>query len=472
MKSKIFRGNLLIPLITIAGFAIAFYFYLDVYSKNKQADIIKTKSRVLVQMSDNLKGKIIAFKGNAKWMIESGLQEKIILIEYIPANMDTIIKHPLQQNVTTNKRYNDTTWTIKTQLKDSIWLIEHHRIQKPHDTTLIKYSLRDKKFEDTTKAKNPNVLDGLSFEMFKESLSDNKAKSSNPYLNYKDIKPHPEEKTYDIIHDTVTFKKPIETIVKASNSLNIECKLKDVKYKKKTGNTVDTVIAFDSLVVIFSVRYNDLLEGIKKEHMFQEHMLINNGKIVYSSISGNPVISPVKSGEKDKRDEELESGIIEIVKKEQDRYSIEPAAIKGVSAYDINISNKEYKIFICQLTIDEQNWQFCGLVEAARINEAKRRIAPGLIVIVFMILSLIVLGLPFIQLKVITPTEQLNQGAMINAAISVFLGACFVFIFLFFQGNVYWRKKQNEHRLKEFAKEISDSLNNEIKAAWKQINQL
>jgi hypothetical protein len=83
MKSKIFKSNLLIPLITIAGFAIAFYFYLDVYSKNKQADIIETKSRVLVQMSDNLKGKINAFKGNAKWMVESGLQEKIILIEYI-----------------------------------------------------------------------------------------------------------------------------------------------------------------------------------------------------------------------------------------------------------------------------------------------------------------------------------------------------------------------------------------------------
>jgi hypothetical protein len=87
----------------------------------------------------------------------------------------------------------------------------------------------------------------------------------------------------------------------------------------------------------------------------------------------------------------------------------------------------------------------------------------------FMVLALIILGLPFIKLKVMSATEQLTSGILISSAISLFLGTSFIFLFIFFASNAQWYINQNETRLKDLSKEINDSLNTEINSAWHQL---
>jgi hypothetical protein len=78
--------------------------------------------------------------------------------------------------------------------------------------------------------------------------------------------------------------------------------------------------------------------------------------------------------------------------------------------------------------------------------------------------------LPFIKLKVMSPTEQLTSGNLINSAISLFLGTSFIFLFIFFVSNAYWYRVRNESRLEGLAKEINDSLKVEINSAFKQLD--
>ena len=359
MKTKLFKGNSLVLLLTAAGFAIGYYIYLDVYTKNKEADIIATKSSILAQMADNLEQKIGSFKKNAEWTFDSF-----------------------------KKKYQD-----------------------------------HKKKKDT--------LDDSEKEFNKEDVIRTLAQTSNPLMKYKWIKKKKDS-------DTLDFQM-------STHKSGILFAFSDIAFSDSIG------------VLNLSFSLGDLLAGITNKSIFQEYLVIdNNGEVIFSSLPGNPVISQASAKDTNtvNGNKEDKAGIIEIVKHIEDAYWLEHAVIKGVSTFEVMISNQNYRMFTTQLQFEDFKWQFCGLVESEMINAAKRGMAPGLVVIIFMILSITILGLPFIQLKTISPTETLKQGAMINAAISVFLGACFIFIFIFFQGNVYWRKKQNEYRLISFAEEV------------------
>ena len=361
-------------LLTAVGFAIGYYIYLDVYTKNKEADIIATKSSILAQMADNLEQKIGSFKKNAEWTFDSF-----------------------------KKKYQD-----------------------------------HKKKKDT--------LDDSEKEFNKEDVIRTLAQTSNPLMKYKWIKKKKDS-------DTLDFQM-------SADKSGILFAFSDIAFSDSIG------------VLNLSFSLGDLLAGITNKSIFQEYLVIdNNGEVIFSSLPGNPVISQASAKDTNtvNGNKEDKAGIIEIVKHIEDAYWLEHAVIKGVSTFEVMISNQNYRMFTTQLQFEDFKWQFCGLVESEMINAAKRGMAPGLVVIIFMILSITILGLPFIQLKTISPTETLKQGAMINAAISVFLGACFIFIFIFFQGNVYWRKKQNEYRLISFAEEVEKKFVDEIHQAWQQL---
>lgn len=65
MKSKRLNRNLYIIAATVVVFAIGYYLYLEVYTKNREEHIIATKSRILELMSQNLQVKVKSMRKNA-----------------------------------------------------------------------------------------------------------------------------------------------------------------------------------------------------------------------------------------------------------------------------------------------------------------------------------------------------------------------------------------------------------------------
>ena len=224
-------------------------------------------------------------------------------------------------------------------------------------------------------------------------------------------------------------------------------------------------------IIAFKTRYDSLMSSIMQRNIFNEYILIVEDTVIYSTLPGKPTLAFNEKGNVQAKGEESGSekaipvGNIELAT----RSKIEQATIRGVTAYDISISNNQYKLFICQMQVDNKTWQLCGLVNTELINQAKKGTAPWILILVLMILALIILGLPFIKLKVMSHTEQLTSGNLLNASISLFLGSCFVYLFIFFVSDANWYQNQNKDRLKDLATEINDLLNTEIKNAWSQL---
>lgn len=209
-----------------------------------------------------------------------------------------------------------------------------------------------------------------------------------------------------------------------------------------------------------------------QRNIFNEYILIINDTIIYSTLPGKPNLVFTKQNKGETQDDKSEAGKSTLTQNIDIINQTNPgqATISGVTTYDINISNNPYKLFVCQTQIENKNWYVCGLVRAELIDQAKKGMAPWVLLLIFMVLALIILGLPFIKLKVMSPTEQLTSGNLINSAISLFLGTSFIFLFIFFISNAYWYRIQNESRLEKLATEINDSLRKEISNSWHQLD--
>jgi len=244
------------------------------------------------------------------------------------------------------------------------------------------------------------------------------------------------------------------------DNLNFQLILKN-KNKKYNNKEIQFTTSYDLLMVDFMQR-----------NIFNDYILIVDSTIVYSTLLNKPNLAFDEHGNAKSKSDESASpkspadDNIEFTIKSK----VGEAVIKGVTTYDISISNNRYKLFNCQMLLDKKSWYVCGLVKTELINEAKKGMAPWVVILVFMLLSLIILGLPFIKLKVMSPTEQLTSGNLLNSAISLFLGTSFIILFFFFGTNAYWNSKQNESRLTHLANEIKNSLNSEVKNAWQQLD--
>jgi len=234
----------------------------------------------------------------------------------------------------------------------------------------------------------------------------------------------------------------------------------------------DKYVKYNRKEVQFKTRYDLLMTDFMQRNIFNDYILIVDDTIIYSTLPGKPnlAFSELGSG-KAKADEggpvkDSSVGNIELATGSK----IGQAAIQGVTTFDISISNNPYKLFVCQMQVEKKAWYVCGLAKSEQINDAKKGLAPWVIILIFMILSVIILGLPFFKLKVMSPTEQLTSGNLLNAAVSLFFGTSILMLFIFFGTNAYWNRSQNETRLKDLANEINDSLNTEIVNAWHQLD--
>ena len=376
MKSKQLSHNLYIIIITLVFFAIGYYFYLEVYTNNKEAHIIATKSRILEQMSRNLQMKVKSMETNAA--------------EYVDHLLDLNEEAKKEQ-----KKYADN------------YLLE-----------LLE--------------KRKNI------------------KNFNPNLEYAGSK-----KSIIGLIDTV-----INVFPQAKSDYLYFHLVLGNKYKEEEE-------------VKFRTSYELLMSEFMQRNIFDEYILIVDSTIAYSTLPGNPHLEYIIQ-EKNQSPAMTENssgnaasiGYIDVKTKSD----VRKATIRGVMAYDISLSNISYKIFLCQTQIGNNSVYICGLVDTNLLNQAKRGIAPSIILLIFMIIALTILGLPFIKLKVMSATEHLGSGSLLNSAISLFLGASLIFLFIIFVTNAFWYVTQNETRLKNLATEVNDSLNTEIINAWDQLD--
>ena len=372
MKSKQFNRNLYIIAPTLVIFAVGYYFYMEVYTKGKEANIISTKSRILEQMSHNLQVKVKSIGDNA--------------VEYV-------------------------NYLVALDKKDS-------------------------------------KQDSLEGNLIKQ----NYIKYFNNSLEY------------------VSFPKPEknDTIKKDSLSVNSTAEIENLMYLIVLGNKAEKN---KNKKIQFKISYDLLITGLIQQNVFDEYILIVDRNIVYSSLLNKPNLAIIEQeirqtkGEESGSEKETSPRYIDLV----NNLKTSKAAISGVTTYDINISNQPYKLFVCQVEAKSKTWHLCGLVKTGLLNQSKKEMAPWIGIVIFMLLSFIILGLPFIKLKVISTTEQLTSGTLLNAAISLFIGTSFIMLFIFFGSNFYWKKNQNETRLKDLADEINKSLNTEIETAYTQL---
>lgn len=375
MKTKQINRNLYIIAPALIIFAVGYYIYMEVYTKNKEAHIIATKSRILEQMSQNLQIKVNSMGTNA--------------VEYVGNLMD---------QCPDKKTFESNFFLMLKQRKD----IKYYNVN-------LEY-----------------VNSGISSGWVKVPMDS--------------IKVRPEAR-YDFLYYHLYLG---ETQGK-SNKREIQ----------------------------FKTRYDLLMTDYMPRNIFNDYILIVDSTIVYSTLPNKPNLAfDDQGGVKAKSDEsgsDKESPVDNL--EFTIRSKIGHAVIKGVTIHDVSISNNQYKLFNCQMQVDKTtSWYVCGLVKTETINESKKGMAPWVVILIFMVLSLIILGLPFIKLKVMASTEQLSSGTLINSAISMFLGTGFIVLFIFFVTNSYWNRNQNEAKLKNLAIEINDSLNTEIDSAWNQLD--
>ena len=252
------------------------------------------------------------------------------------------------------------------------------------------------------------------------------------------------------------------------NNVNSDAKQDFLYFKLNIANKDDTG---KEMAIEFKALYNSLMSGFVKREIFNQYILIIDNNVVYTTLPGKPVLTfnnsekSQPSGNENTSTNENLIGIINLSSASKSG----PAVINGVTAYEINISSNQYKMFVCQVQVENKAWYICGLMEKEKINQAKRALAPWIVILMLMILGMIIFGLPFIKLKVMSPTEQLSSSILINFGVSLYLITGFTFWFILFVSNAFWYDRQNETRLQDLSNEISISLNAEISSVYDQL---
>ncbi|MEI6678240.1 MAG: hypothetical protein WCL21_06515 [Mariniphaga sp.] len=373
MKQKQLNRNLYIIITTLIIFAVGYYLYIEVYTKNKEEHIITTKSRILEQMSHNLQVKVKSMGTNAS--------------EYIGYLLD---------------------------------------LSKENDSP-------EENFLAMLKVRKDIQYYNFNLDYASSGLAEKGEVPADSIIN---VNP-------EAMSDFLYFRLVLGE-----------------KYKKYTKNKIQ-----------FKTRYDVLMSDFLQRNVFNDYILIVDDNIIYSTLPGKPTLAFNELTVQAKSEESIfgkvnfsESfDLANQSKKGQ-------VTIRGVTTHDISISNNQYKLFVCQMQVDKKTWYMCGLVKTELLDQSKKVVAPWVVILIFMVLSLIILGLPFIKLKVMSATEQVTSGTLINSAVSLFFGTSFIILFIFFVSNAFWYRDQNETRLKNLAKEINDSLMNEIKNSWHQLD--
>ena len=236
----------------------------------------------------------------------------------------------------------------------------------------------------------------------------------------------------------------------------------------KTESTVDgdTETFYDSVLV--RTEYEKLVKGLTRDDVFDEIFIIRGGEIIFTTLKSDLLIA--------KSDISFTYG--ELQKPEESKglnstgpKSSLPGRILSGEYTDITISNKAYKLFFKPVKVEGEYWYLGGLMEAGNFNAAGRSIPPWVIVLLSLLLILIVLGLPLVKLKVISKTEHLKTGTIINSALSILFGAAVLALISLYISQNTSHLKNTDIRLKQLSDTIESSFTEEITNAYAQLEE-
>ncbi|MEN8229428.1 MAG: hypothetical protein ABFS38_14815 [Bacteroidota bacterium] len=268
----------------------------------------------------------------------------------------------------------------------------------------------------------------------------------------------------DFVHDSVAGKINLErskehyfiTLKIDSFSLNINS---------------DSVIKFLDPNVVIEVPYNNLMEDLPREDVFDGLILIRDSFVIHNTLDQDmimtyasvlsAVIEPARNNES-KSNENNSSNTSE--------NNIKQDLIFSGTAFDIVISNKSYKAFLKPVEVSGETWYIVGLMENSNYSETSRSTSPLVIVSLSLLLILIILALPVIKLKVISKTESLETGTIVNIALSAILGGSLLILFAFFLIQNSSRNHDVDHHLADLSNDIHDSFTGEITKVFKQLD--
>ncbi len=250
----------------------------------------------------------------------------------------------------------------------------------------------------------------------------------------------------NVISTTGVFAKEqaIETSRSAYNSvynedLNfIKSVLKDTLESNNFSIRNDSVI-FSSNGLQFYLPGEFLLKNIERKDIFAKSLIINDSSILYCSFSKDLKLAFINSAREEKKGKSL--GLISSGRSDTlylpVKGKLNAATIQDNRCYDIILSDGPYKLFLKPVKIDQYELFLGGLVKKTDFQREKQSIAPWMIIILSLVLLLIILSLPFVQLKVMSFTETLGTKTVVFSALALLLGTSFLIFYIFFRSIIF-----------------------------------
>jgi len=241
----------------------------------------------------------------------------------------------------------------------------------------------------------------------------------------------------------------------------------------ETKSTVNKITQTFHDSILIRTPYKNLVKGLVRSDVFDEMFIIRNGVSIFSTLKSDLLIDysvpATENYETSLNYQELPMIVGNNEKSKPGSTSSSPARIISGEFKEIFISNIKYKVFFKPIKVENEYWYLGGLLETKNFNAASRSIDPWVIVLLSLLLILIVLGLPFIKLKVISKTEHLESGIIISAALSTLLGTSVIILFLLFISQSYSHLRNTNDRLRELSSMIDTTFTREITDIYDQL---
>ena len=226
-----------------------------------------------------------------------------------------------------------------------------------------------------------------------------------------------------------------------------------------------------NLLFIIETSYDNLVEGLLRNDVFDDFIIIiRDSTIVFNTMGQDMIMtSPLalknamvnmQTSENDKTDKLFS---------QSEKGKTRLGTIFSGEAFDITISNKPYKAFLKPVDVNSETWYIVGLMEKSRFNATSRSISPWIIVMLSMLLVFIILGLPIVKLNVMSKSEELDTGTIINFAISILLGGSLMILSVFFITKSISRSRDVDIHLKGLSNSVYSSFNTEINSIYTQL---
>lgn len=242
---------------------------------------------------------------------------------------------------------------------------------------------------------------------------------------------------------------------------------------KSTSNGIPETF-YDSVLV--RVNYQDILNGLTRDDVFDEMFIIRDGEFIFSTLNSDMLIEKASG----------DQGMFELLftnpelpkpaegaelSKSGPEFTLPQRIVSGKYS-DITISNKDYKLFFKPIKVEGEYWFLAGLMEVPNFDVAGRSIPQRVIIILSLFLIIIIFGVPLIKLKVISKTEHLKTGSIINSALAILFGSSVITLFLLYLSQDLSHLQNSDSRLIKFSTAIDSSFTEEIDSAYHQLKKI